>query len=191
MTATPIPEWLHREIDDYFVEPLDVKPTTVLDIGANVGAFALRAHREWPTARVTCYEPMPFNVDQLRQNVDAEWCQVVPCAVRARSGEDDIHLGDMFVTGGFMKGERQSDRLIRVSCVAAGEIPSCDLVKIDTEGCEVEILANLDLTKTQAILLEHHSRNDAAAIKQMLAPKFKVVHDESEREVGTMTFVRC
>ncbi|HAG0015739.1 TPA: FkbM family methyltransferase [Salmonella enterica] len=187
--ANSIPEWLQREVNDYFVEPLNIRPSTVLDIGANIGAFALRAHREWPAAHIICYEPMPFNVDQLRQNVRADWCHVVPCAVRAESGEDDIYIGDMFVTSGFRKGMRQTDRVLRVSCVAAREIASCDLVKIDTEGCEVEILANLDLTRTKAIMLEHHSRSDAATIRQILTPKFRTVHDESYREVGTMIFV--
>ncbi|EIQ5547882.1 FkbM family methyltransferase [Escherichia coli] len=184
-----IPEWLQREVNDYFVKPLNFQPATVLDIGANVGAFAIRAHREWPAAHVICYEPMPFNVDKLRQNVDAEWCQIVPCAVRERTGVDDIYLGDMFVTGGFRKGTRQTDTRISVSCVAASEIPPCDLIKIDTEGCEVEILANLDLTKTKAILLEHHSKSDAATIKKMLTPKYRILHDESDLEVGTMIFV--
>jgi hypothetical protein len=44
-----IPDWLQQAVNDYFVKSLNVNPTTVLDIGANVGAFALRAHA---TARV-------------------------------------------------------------------------------------------------------------------------------------------
>lgn len=133
---------------------------------------------------------MPFNVEQLRKNVSPDWNQIVPSAVRAQSGDDDIFIGDMFVTGGFTKGMRQTNRTIRVSCVAAGEMPSCDLVKIDTEGSEVEILRNVNLVRTQAILLEHHSKADAATIKQILMPAFRCVHDESDRDVGTMIFVR-
>ena len=221
MATQPIPQWLHREVGEYFVVPLAIKPATVLDIGANIGAFAVRAHAEWPAARVICYEPMPFNLDQLRQNVGHKWCEVIPCAVRAHAGEADIYVGDMFVTGGFTKGQRQTGASIRVNCVAASALPSCDLVKIDTEGCEVEILENLDLSQTQVIMLEHHSQRDAATIKQMLTGKgtgnreqgtgnreqgtgnreqgtgnrdceqvFTLVHDESDRAVGTMIFVR-
>ncbi|NHB06596.1 FkbM family methyltransferase [Burkholderia cepacia] len=188
--ALPIPDWLQREVDDYFAERLDVTPATILDIGANIGAFALRAHREWPAARLLCYEPMPFNIEQLNHNVNTEWCEVVPCAVRAQAGDDHIYVGDSFVTGGFVKGARQTGNSIRVTCVAAADLPSSELVKIDTEGSEVEILQNLDISKTQVILLEHHSKHDAAAIKQMLATEFRIVHDESDREVGTMIFRR-
>jgi FkbM family methyltransferase len=184
-----IPDWLQQEVNDYFVQPLNITPKTVLDIGANIGAFALRAHREWPEARVICYEPMPFNVEALSRNVSAAWCQVEPCAVRAQAGDADIYVGDRFVTGGFKRWGRQTERTIRVPCVAANAIPSCDLAKIDTEGCEVEILSGLDLSRTQAILLEHHSSADAKTIKRMLAPQFRVLH-ESILEIGTMILER-
>jgi len=192
MAAPPIPEWLQREVNEYFAVPLNINPATVLDIGANIGAFALRAHAQWPAARVICCEPMPFNLAQLTQNVEPHWCQLIPGAVRAYSGKADIYVGDMFVTGGFIKGQRQTDRTISVNCIAADRLPPCELVKVDTEGCEVEILQHLDLSQTQAVMLEHHSLSDAATLKQMLAAKgFNIVHDESEREIGTMIFVRA
>lgn len=147
MQTQTIPDWLHREVDDDFAVPLPMKPATVADIGANVGAFALRAHWEWPEATVFCCEPMPFNVKRLRHDVSPDGCRVVPSAVRAGGGHDDIFIGDLFVTGGFRKGPRQSARTIRVSCVAAAELPSCERVKIDTEDCEVEILRGLDLAR--------------------------------------------
>lgn len=63
-------------------------------------------------------------------------------------------------------------------------------MKIDTEGCEVEILAGLDLTRTEAILLEYHSRADAETIVRMLTPRFTVLH-KSGGEIGTMIFQRA
>ncbi|KAI3590548.1 hypothetical protein D9X30_4033 [Cupriavidus sp. U2] len=185
-----IPQWLHDEVNDYFVVPIRTTPHTVLDIGANIGAFALRAHREWPSATVFCYEPMPFNVEKLRENVDGAWCHISASAVRATAGEDDIHVGDMFVTGGFSKGARMTNQTIRVQCVAASGLPSCDLVKIDTEGSEVEILSHLNLENTQVIMLEHHSLSDAETLRKMLSPVFELVHDETSREVGTEVYFR-
>lgn len=186
-----IPDWLHKEVDEYFVQPLNFVPDTILDIGANVGAFALRAHQQWPAAKVICYEPMPFNLEQLRLQVSEQWCQVVPCAVRASAGEDNIFIGDMFVTGGFVKGTRQTNQTIRVNCVAASELPSAALVKIDTEGSEVEILRHLNLTNTRGVMLEHHSLADAQRIKTLLSEAgLRIVHDESAREIGTMIFLR-
>jgi FkbM family methyltransferase len=194
---TMIPDWLRKEVNDYFAVPLNISPpATILDIGANVGAFAQRAHQEWPAARITCYEPMPFVVEHLRQNVSPDWCEVVPCAVRAQAGEDDIIIGSgmaLFTTNSFRSGiPRQTDSTMRVRCAAASEIPSHELVKVDTEGSEVEILKNLNLDKTRAILLEFHSHADAATLKQLLVPTFDLVHDESGHDagIGTMIFVR-
>lgn len=185
-----IPTWLYQEVEDYFKQPLSITPRSILDIGANIGAFALRAHREWPLAKILCYEPLPENVHALHQHVPATWCEVFPYAVRAEAGIQPFYLGDQFVTGGFTMGERQTAQTIDVRCVAAATLPACELVKLDTEGSEVEILQHLDLRQTQGIMLEHHSLADAETIKQLLAPDFEVVLDESSRPVGTMTFLR-
>jgi FkbM family methyltransferase len=133
---------------------------------------------------------MPFNVKALKANVDSTWCQVEPFAVKAFDGDEDIYIGDMFITGSFTKAERQTGKTLKVGCVAAANIASCELVKIDTEGCEVEVLQNLDLSKTKAIMLEHHSLSDALIIKEILAEKFELVHDESDRIVGIEIFLR-
>ena len=44
-----IPDWLHKEVEQYFI-PLPFEPTSIVDIGANIGAFAQRAHQQWPAA---------------------------------------------------------------------------------------------------------------------------------------------
>ena len=49
----------------YRVEP----PVRVLDIGANVGAFAIWARQQWPGCELDCYEPHPENAKLLRRNV--------------------------------------------------------------------------------------------------------------------------
>jgi FkbM family methyltransferase len=209
-----VPKWLALEVEEYFVardKMIDIHPEIVLDIGANIGIFAIRAHKEWPQAKVICYEPLPSNVGHLRKNTDAQWsqleshedfiqrdlvqpdfpwCQVEPYAVRGTAGEAEMFYGNRFVTSGFIKTERTLEETVRVKCVAAGSLPSCEVVKIDTEGCELEILPNLDLTKTRVVMLEHHSLADALAIKEILIPRFQLVHDETEREIGTEIYTR-
>jgi FkbM family methyltransferase len=186
-----IPDWLENEVDDYFrFVSFESSPRLILDIGANIGAFALRAHNQWPNARILCYEPMPPNLDQLRENVSADYGTVFPYAVRGTSGVREIYIGDMFVTSGFVKGPRQTSQKIAVQCMAAADLPAADLVKIDTEGSEVEILRGLDLSATSIIMLEHHSKADAKLIKDIVAADFRVLRDESDRDIGTMVFER-
>ena len=184
----PIPPWLHKEVADYFI-PLPFEPKTILDIGANIGAFARQAHEKWPLAHIICCEPMPFNVSWLRRNVAPE-ATIISAAVREHTGVDEIFIGKIFVTGGFVQFGRQTDQRMLVECIAAKELPPCDLVKIDTEGCEVEILKNLDLSKTQAIFLEHHNRDDAETIKTLLAEEFNLIGEDSGKPIGTFRFLR-
>lgn len=184
-----IPDWLHEEVNDYFISLL-FEPKTILDIGANIGAYAHRAHKEWPLAQIICCEPMPFNVCHLRRNVPS--ATILSAAVREHSGIDDIYLGDTFVTGGFTQRGRQTQQTLQVECIAAKELPSCELVKIDTEGCEVEILENLSLENTRALLLEYHCRIDAELIKRMLSTRYDLATEDSDKykEVGTLIFIR-
>ena len=122
--------------------------------------------------------------------MDSDWCQVEPYGVRAKASEEEIYLGDLFVTGSFQKGSRQTDIKVLVQCVAASGLPSADLIKIDTEGCEVEILQNIDLSKAKAVILEHHCLSDALIIKKILMENFDLIHDQSDRDVGTEIFLR-
>jgi FkbM family methyltransferase len=189
-----VPEWLKNEVEDYFTDP-DLKesapsPELILDIGANIGAFALRAHAQWPTAKILCYEPLPFNLEQLGRNVDSSFAEIWPYAVGAISERRRFYIGDMFVTGSFFKGERQTPQTIEVQCLAAAALPAANIIKIDTEGAEVEILRAIDLSKAQLIMIEHHSKYDATTIKKMLDQKFSLRRDESDKHVGIMIFRR-
>jgi len=183
-----IPQWLYDEVDEYFID-LPFEPASILDIGANIGAFAQRAHEKWPQARIICCEPMPSNVCHLRRNAPAG-TQIISAAVREHSGVDEIFIGDTFVTGSFVQLGRQTQQKILVECIAAKELPACELVKIDTEGCEVEILRNLPLHQTRAIFVEHHSRADAETIKNMLAATFRLSGGDSGDAMGSFAFVR-
>lgn len=188
--AAGVPQWVEKEVDEYFMVPLRVEPKVIVDIGACIGAFGLRARKEWPGVKVFAYEPLPSNVACLRSNLDSEWATIVPAAVRAEAGVQTMYLGDLFVTGSFVKGERQTINEIAVDCVSARELPVCDLLKIDTEGSEVEILTTMNLDPVKAILLEFHSREDAEAIKEILGKEFECLRDEVDKDVGTMIFER-
>ena len=183
-----IPDWLHKEVEQYFI-PLPFEPASIVDIGENIGAFAQRAHQQWPAAQIYCYEPMPFNLIQLRRNAPIG-TTVVSAAVRAQSGLDEIFIGDNFVTGGFSQLGRQTKQKILVECIAATELPAADLLKIDTEGSEVEILQALSFETTRAVFLEYHSLADARTIRELLTPQFHLAHEHAEGAIGTYIFLR-
>src|SRR5260370_7460041 len=148
-----IPHWLQNEVEDYFrFLSFESLPRLILDIGANIGAFALRAHNQWPNAWILCYEPMPPNLDQLKKNISPDYGIVFPYAICGTSGVREIYIGDMFVTSGFVKGPRQTSQKMAVQCLAASDLPGADLVKIDTAGCEGAILRALHFRQPSLLL---------------------------------------
>ena len=57
----------------------------------------------------------------------------------------------------------------KVKTIHPKKIPtSATILKIDTEGCEVDILKNLNVDNYDLILLEYHSEEDRREIDKLL-----------------------
>lgn len=168
--------------------PLDPPPATVLDIGACVGAFSAWARLQWPNAAIVAYEPWPANAAMFRQNLPL--VDLRPVGVRAQAG------GYRLSPGADNCGEatffREADpNAQRVFCEAADNVPSCEFVKIDTEGCEGEILRGLDLSKTRAIAIEYHSAEDLAELRVLLEDRgFREHWSGPHDSIGVLKAVR-
>jgi FkbM family methyltransferase len=191
-TNNEIPQWMIDEVAAYDLE-MTPAPGTVLDIGANIGAFALRCRARWPEATIRCYEPVAENYRSLMENVSAHpKIQAYRFAVRNFSGRDKILIGDQGVTCGFYRLGRQTNITERVMCVDAKELGGAELVKIDTEGCEIEILSRLNLRKTRALVVEYHRPEDAGLIKAMaVTAGFQLLDEKSGSDTsGVLKFCR-
>lgn len=188
-----IPQWLQDEVQKYdldFIEP----PKTILDIGANIGAFSLWALQKWNPAGITAYEPEAKNFSTLRQNTLAD-PRIVPLhyAVSALPiTESWLYIGDASVTHSFIKGERQTDTRQAVDCIYARHLPPADLIKLDTEGNEVSIIANMVLDQVKALVCEYHTTEDCAAIKNIMAERgFDLISERASSDtVGILKFAR-
>jgi FkbM family methyltransferase len=160
--------------------PLRSKPKTVLDIGANVGAFAMLARKRWPDARIIACEPMPATLSALKVNTAQDNIEVVPKAIRSFSGPDKIRMGiNNSCQCSFKDVPWVNGDTVDVECMDGALLPPADLVKIDTEGCELEILQSLDLSNTQAIALEYHTKDDKWRIKTWLLNLGFHLHDDT------------
>ena len=110
----------------------------VVDVGANVGAFAVLAASRG--ASVVAYEPHPGTFAYLERNTAGLTVRCVQAAVvgvapasgtvtLAESRESDTH-------------HRLGERGIDVPALGVAEVigPGCDLMKIDCEGAEFQLL---------------------------------------------------
>lgn len=136
------------------------RPPRILDLGANIGLFALHALGSWPGARITSFEPDPANLELLRRNVaanaDAAWEVVEACAAT----EDGAmgFLGDHFaVSRAPAAGESASTSVASVD--ALPHMADCDLLKMDIEGGEWPLLADPRLASLSAavVVMEYHA----------------------------------
>jgi len=149
--------------------PLDVAPRTILDIGGNIGGFTVWAKEQWRDATVYAYEPSRDNAALFRFNT-AQFKNVTltEAGVRAEAGIQWLSHGTNCGEHSF-KFESQTGE--KVPVLAAKHMPACELVKLDCEGCELEILRELDLSEALAVVLEYHTQDDRTAIAELMTTR--------------------
>lgn len=168
-------------------------PKTVLDIGANIGGFALWAREIWPGCTVESYEPHPENCRIFEMNTrGTDGVKLHEVGVSSEAGEFDLYEGVNIGQHSFHHCP-EGKKAVSAIVVPAGSLKSAEFVKIDTEGCEMEILSGLDLTETRWIALEYHRESDKEAVRGFLSAKgyAEWEHEEIEPDRGILKFLRA
>jgi FkbM family methyltransferase len=160
----------------------------ILDIGANVGSFALWAVRRWPGSRVRSFEPNPETFAMLRRNVagigliEPTNAAIYP-SENAREAFFSRYAGDgeaglvRYIGDTFREGVIEPS--FEVDIVRPETLGSADIVKLDIEGGEAEVLAALDLSRTSLVLAEFQNRKARLTMQAVLADSgFEAVLDE-------------
>lgn len=149
------------------------RPAVILDIGANVGAFALWAADRWPGAVIHCYEPHPVthgtllsNLSLTKERIFANNFAVGP-AGRATLHEGIHNSGEATLFGG---NQVSSGVTHEVEVRSPLTLPDADIIKIDAEGSEVDILRPLIEAGRHfsAIMFEYHRVDDRRLLDTLL-----------------------
>lgn len=141
---------------------------TVIDIGGNIGGFAVSASRAAEGGWVYAFEPEPDNFALLEHNLDRNRCHNVT-AVRA-AVTDAAGLVTLSVnadnSGGHSLHRQHGGPGVTVPAVTLTQIfdeyriGRCDYLKIDCEGAEYDILHGLPeryFARVRRIVLEYHA----------------------------------
>jgi len=81
---------MDEDVGAYFEHGITLAPgDTVLDLGANIGLFALRARQRQPDLALYCVEPVPRLRALLAQNL-GDAVTIVPCAIGAEPGTVEL-----------------------------------------------------------------------------------------------------
>jgi len=158
--------------------PVGVEPSVIFDVGANIGAAAVYFAARYPHAKVYCFEPLPGNVELLRQNVAVFGGRVTVVAAGLGEAEGTFEYKPSDDPANFGGGTfhcvgcADSDSLslpvttLEKFCGENG-IDHIDVMKIDTEGAEWSVLSGMSpkmLAGVGVVLGELHSVDDGKVI---------------------------
>jgi FkbM family methyltransferase len=139
--------WTMNEVfcrQDYAADP---RARVVVDIGSNIGISALFFLTRGPSCHCWLFEPVPRNVERLRGNLSGyeHRFELRQVAVAQASGRVEFGVEDSGRYGGIGV---ETGRSVEVDCVGINRVleeildsaPAVDILKIDTEGTELEII---------------------------------------------------
>lgn len=144
----------------------------VLDLGANFGAFSVWASHRWPGCTVHAYEPNPETFSVLEKNV-ALFGKVTPYNWGIGSP------GMRVLSDGLENSGECSFHQVANNPAPTGRhcevrdplsLPEARILKMDIEGCEVEVLEPLLAAgrKFDAIMFEFHNRDIRLRMEKLL-----------------------
>ena len=172
--------------------PYRADKPVILDIGANVGSFAIWAMRRWPGCQVHCYEPLPDNFALLKSNL----AQVDGGAVTLNNfaiGNPDLtelHVGlNNCGEASFYDVGEQSTITVVVETKPPSVLPKAQILKIDTEGSEIDILERMPSLDFEVVMLEYHSERNRRKADDLLRDFILVGGEIRCLHRGTLKFV--
>lgn len=165
---------------------------TILDIGANIGCFARWAKYRWPDCTINSYEPLDQCWPYLIKNTAS--LKNVTChnvAVGSKTETRKIYYGTVSRgMSSFNKSGMTRDYGTEIDVIAASTLPQSNIVKVDTEGAEIEILENLSF-EPDVLLIEHHTISDRKKIQSMYAHTYTMFeYKMMNLNIGTLKFVK-
>jgi FkbM family methyltransferase len=141
---------------DYLGDGITLGPgSTVVDIGANIGAFAIKAASiVGPEGRVIAFEPVPETFERLESNVAMNRLENVTCrraAIDAQAGTLTLRLAakSAYATAYRVNGLGEDATAEVVPCLTLGQVfdeyglDRIHLLKVDCEGSEYGIFESL------------------------------------------------
>ncbi|HEV3317493.1 MAG TPA: FkbM family methyltransferase [Candidatus Angelobacter sp.] len=144
----------------------------VIDLGANIGIFALYAASIAPTVRVHAFEPAAPTFALLQQNVALNKLSNIQCyrySVSGVTGKSTLYVTNAGSTADTMIMTRVSAQEVReaecVDCLSLDDlflrcgIEHCNFLKVDVEGSEFNIFSFASpetLCKIGRIAMEYH-----------------------------------
>ncbi len=177
----PYWELWHEDVYELLPQFRATEDACVVDVGGNVGFYAIRQALRAKRGRVLTFEPSPTVFHRLQRNIEAHHQKLanvtaVNLAIGDASGTVPLFESPMSIHSRVETGK--TDQTIDVPCrrldtvLESFGVERVNILKIDTEGYERAVLfgGTSILPKTERIVLEMHERSaqDKRVIDAML-----------------------
>lgn len=184
---------------------------TILDLGANIGLYALAIKDVNPDCQIICLEPNPHAFELLQKNISANNLHNIVALNKGAAQTSGSFVMKILKEGTAYCGKYldeikkefrkwiKPDRIISLPietlsipdiCVEYA-LDKIDILKMDVEGMEFEILEGCVeiFPKIKRIVVEWHGYELRDQIKKLLQDhNFDLVHDDG-RDFGNLYFV--
>jgi FkbM family methyltransferase len=156
---------------DYLFDAGTDEPV-ILDCGSNIGLATLFFKRLYPKARIACFEADPTTAAVLQKNVEQNNLQNVAThnlMLSNSEGEHSFYVASNVPGSLMMSGSPDRLSKAREIRVKAGRLSDyidgpVDLLKMDVEGAEFEVMADLEesgkIAQIQRMVIEYHHKID-------------------------------
>lgn len=194
--------WVSKSIladETYPIMPFVDDVQVVLDAGGNCGAAAVHFARRYPKARIHTCEPGSHQRAILERNA-AAWPNITihPIALHATDQEMPLFQGDndsgmSSLTASEWATTASETVPVRAAGPWAAEIglDRIDVLKLDVEGCEVDVLQSLTplLPTVKVLYVEYDSRQARREIDAILAPTHELYAGKVFLDQGEVVYL--
>ncbi|MCB0977141.1 MAG: FkbM family methyltransferase [Acidimicrobiales bacterium] len=181
--------WMCTEILEgrtYPVVPFVDDVRTVWDAGANVGATTVHFAHAYPNATIHSFEPTTATRELLDRNVAfLPNVQVHPYGLFDVDARLDLYSGDDSGQNSIHPGSGDKKVVEQIDLRAAGDVAASlgdvpiDVLKVDVEGCEVQVLESLGpgrIAAAKVIYVEYDHRSARRRIEELLLPTHELYY---------------
>ena len=156
----------------------NLKPEVIIDVGANIGAASFFFAKKYPKSQIFSFEPTTINFLLLQKNIKHfSNVKIFKKGIYGENKKQKIYINTRNPgTNSIYEKWRKFDdyeyaNFINLkSFLKENNIKHIDILKIDTEGCEINILKSIKslFKKISVIYLEYHSEQQGLIIRNLL-----------------------
>lgn len=193
---------LKREIWNQEIYHFDSRKSNplILDIGSHIGISLLYFKSKYPDSIILSFEPNPISFEILNENIANNGLKDITSVNKAISSSDCVktlyidNTNENWNSNSSLLEKswsgRENSKPINVSCTRLDtyikDIETIDMLKIDTEGTELDILNSHKniLNRVENISVEYHpnKRNRIDKLIAILNPHFQLeIYYEGEK----------